>query len=252
MTEPKILFYDIETTPLLGYTWKTYDTNIIAGGLVQDWRLATVAWAWGDGKVQSLADIEGYPKDDNLTYLLHGLFDAADIVVAHNGNSYDQRKARARMIGAGLSPPTPYFEVDTLKEARKVGAWTSAGLAKLTETLDIETKLSSGGFATWRGVMDGDPKAIKQMLKYNEQDVVALRELYYKLRPWMTTGHPNLGLWQEGQLVCTNCASPDVVKRGYQSTRVSRFQRYVCNNCGKWSRVRTRESQAGGGGVVLT
>jgi uncharacterized protein YprB with RNaseH-like and TPR domain len=247
---PAILFYDIETTPLLGYTWRQYDTNIIAGGLVQDWKLATVAWAWGDGKVRSLPG--EYPNDSVLVDLTWELFDQADIVVAHNGNSFDQRKARARMIAAEKLPPTPYHEVDTMREAKKVGSWTSAGLAYLVEHLSLEHKLQSGGFQTWLGYMAGDRKATNQLLTYNEGDVVSLRELYYRLRPWMTTGHPNLGLWHEGQLVCTNCASPDVVRRGYQQTRVSRFQRYVCNNCGKWSRVRTRESQRFGKGVKLT
>jgi transposase-like protein len=39
--------------------------------------------------------------------------------------------------------------------------------------------------------MEGDPKALKLMIKYCIQDIILLEKIYYKLRGYMKT-HPNV------------------------------------------------------------
>ena len=44
MTEPRTLVYDLETSPLVGYAWSPWRTNLT--GLKEDWHLLTVSWTW--------------------------------------------------------------------------------------------------------------------------------------------------------------------------------------------------------------
>ena len=48
MTAPKILVYDIETSPLVSYTWQTFKTNVIK---VKQQQVRTAGWEGVKGKV---------------------------------------------------------------------------------------------------------------------------------------------------------------------------------------------------------
>jgi transposase-like protein len=49
-----------------------------------------------------------------------------------------------------------------------------------------------------------------------------------------------MGALSGEHLRCPNCGSVDIERRGYAYTTVSRFQRFVCKSCGKWSRSNKR------------
>ncbi|MGH9920223.1 MAG: IS1/IS1595 family N-terminal zinc-binding domain-containing protein [Nitrososphaerales archaeon] len=50
-------------------------------------------------------------------------------------------------------------------------------------------------------------------------------------------------------MFCPACGSPDLRREGHARTTVSVYQRYVCRNCGKWSRG-TRRVNTGGTGIT--
>ena len=52
-------------------------------------------------------------SEEALVLRLRQLFDEADIVVAHNGNSFDIKMRNAKFIEFGLTPPSPYKSIDT-------------------------------------------------------------------------------------------------------------------------------------------
>lgn len=231
-TGPAILIYDIETTPLVGYAWRAYDTNLIA--VKEDSRLLCFAYKWyGQDKTHFVKD--GVPVR------LHHLFDQADVLVAHNGDKFDERKANTAFLKAGLGPPSPYQTVDTLKQARKYFASTRSSLKELAREYGLSDKLNTSGFSLWLKCMDGDRKAWREMEQYNRQDVDTLEELYELVRPWMKTGHPNQGLWQRGVTCCPTCGGIDLQARGVRRTSVSAFQAFQCKDCGRYSRARLRD-----------
>ena len=109
MAKPRILIYDLETAPDLGYAWQKWDTNLL--DFHSNWYMLSFAWKWlGERKthVLGLDDYDGYQadmqNDYSLTEDLWMLFDEADITVAHNGDSFDKGKAQARMIFHGMEP----------------------------------------------------------------------------------------------------------------------------------------------------
>ena len=206
----RILYWDFESAPALGWVWRKWETNVLS--FEADWYVLSVAWHWEGDKGYNVASLptslclrENPEDDQGLVRLAHDLFDKADIVIAHNGIAFDTRKIQARMMFHGLNPPSPYSEVDTLKIARKHFSFTSNRLDDLCQPLGIGRKLATGGFDTWLGCMRGDPTAWAKMTRYNKHDVKLLVALYMKLLPW-TTVHPNLATIS-GDLACARSAA---------------------------------------------
>lgn len=243
--EAKILLYDIETTPNLAYVWGKYQQDVIA--YEEQWYIISVAWKWlGQKTVHGavLPDFKTYKKDPSndieIVKLTHSLFEEADVVIAHNGDSFDQKKSHARMMVHGLTPPSPYKSVDTLKVARKYANFNSNKLADLGEILGIGKKLETGGFSLWKGCMEGSPSAWRTMKKYNKQDVVLLEETYLALRPWIQN-HPSMSLLEDKMESCPNCGGENLIKTGYYFTRVNKVQVWKCKDCGAHPRSRLPE-----------
>ena len=60
--------------------------------------------------------------------------------------------------------------------------------------------------------------------------------MYYKLQGWINI-HPNHNIEKE-DLVCPNCGSTHLHRKGYQKSLTNTYQRLHCQNCGKWSRTK--------------
>jgi DNA polymerase elongation subunit (family B) len=240
MTEMKILLFDIETSPNLAYVWGKYDQNVIR--FEEEWQMLSFAYKWhGEKKTYaySLADFPLYKKDKNndreLVAKLHEILSQADVVVGHNSDDFDIRKANARFIAHGLKPPTPFKSVDTKKVAKRYFKFNSNSLSDLGQYLGLGDKLPTGGFDLWLGCMAGNKSSWKKMVAYNKQDVVLLESVYNMFLPWITN-HPNVNILNGQHMSCTNCGSKKLQKRGYGITSVSKHQRYQCSSCGKWSK----------------
>ena len=63
-----------------------------------------------------------------------------------------------------------------------------------------------------------------------------------KVRKW-DKSHPNMGLYSDKSLVCKTCASENIIKRGFNYTKVCVYQAYQCKDCGAYSQSRVRESK---------
>ncbi len=233
MSEPKILFYDIETMAAKVYTWSNYQTNVIQ--TAEDWYLLSVAWKWqGDTKIDYAQKSKKPRKDYKLTKLIWDLFDEADVLVAHNGDSFDQRMMTARFIELGFGPPSPYLTIDTKKVISRVSRNYSNKLDEIARRLDIGRKLDTLGFNTWIGCAKGDAKSWELMKKYNIHDVKLLEEVYMALRPWVE--ELNMSHWSKEEIACKKCKSTNLIKRGFKYTNASVFQAYHCKDCKAYSR----------------
>lgn len=237
--KPRVLLFDIETMANIAYVWGKYEQNVIEYD--QHWYMLTFAWKWlGEKKthVLGLDDFKGYkkgsPDDRQLVQALWKLFDEADVVIAHNGKSFDVKKSNSRFAKYGMNPPSPYKVIDTKIEAKKYLKQDSNKLDDLGDYFGIGRKINTGGFELWLGCESGDVQAWSKMKKYNIQDVILLEKVYLHLLPWMTT-HPNWNLINETNNSCPNCGSSSIMKRGFSITRTSKFQRYQCKECGAWS-----------------
>lgn len=242
----KTLLYDIETSPLVTYAWGIWEQNAIE--VIDDWQMLCFAYKWLDQKkihIVSQDDFKGYKPgvndDKEVVKVLRDLFDEADVIIAHNGNSFDQKKSQARMMYHDLAPPSPYKQIDTKQVAKRYGAFTSNKLDYLNRTFGFEGKIDTGGFATWKGCMAGDKKAWARMKKYNKKDVEELEKLYLYLRPWIQN-HPNQANIDQKPEACPKCGVQGKMQsRGKAMTNTSVYPRYQCLACGGWSRGRKQD-----------
>lgn len=234
----KILIYDIETSPNLAYVWGKWQQDVIA--YKQEWELLSFSYKWlGEKKTYAVG--QNQFTEEHLVLRLHQLFTEADVVIAHNGNKFDQRKVNAKFLEYGLEPPMPYKAVDTLLVAKRYFALNSNKLDDLGKILGIGRKAETGGFSLWLGCMNGDEKAWAKMLRYNKQDVVLLEKVYLKLRPWIDN-HPALNVIGDKPDACPKCeVSGKMQARGWANTKVARRRRYQCTACGGWSQGRYGE-----------
>lgn len=236
----RIALIDLETAPNLGYTWAKYEQNVIS--FVREWFLLSFAVKWYGSdektKVYALPDFAGYDDDRNndaaLTAKLWEVLNEADLVIAHNGDRFDLRKANARFLFHGMSPPAPYRTVDTLKLVRRHFSLNSNKLGDVAKILGLGQKAETGGFGLWESCMAGDRSAWRKMTRYNAQDVDLLEKIYERLRPWHIA-HPAIAAVQDG-FACPACGSALMQKRGHELIGRKRIQRYQCLGCGKWSR----------------
>lgn len=239
----RILTYDIETAPNIGFTWEKWQTNVLE--FTQDWYLISVAWRWlGENKtyVDALPDHGGYfPGDTNDFWLadrLHELFEEADITVTHNGKTFDKPKAQTRMLVHGMDPPSPHLEIDTLQVARKQFAFAGNSLDDLCRSLGLPRKQRHTGFDLWMRVMQGDPAAWSTMKSYNKRDVEILEKLYKRMLPWVPH-HPNMAILDDRPEACPRCGKGPLQSRGVSTNNFSQRRRFQCQSCGGWSLSRS-------------
>jgi uncharacterized protein YprB with RNaseH-like and TPR domain len=240
MKKPKILLFDIETSPNLAYVWGKYQQDVIS--FSKEYELLSVAWKWlGEPKVHC-ATREGAKDDRNLCKILHSQLKQADVVIAHNGDAFDIKKSRARFLFHGLPPVPPIATVDTLKVARKYFKFNSNRLDDLAKYLGIGGKVKHSGFDLWFKCMNDDPKAWKKMIQYNKKDVLLLEDVYNKMRPYMET-HPHLGLLQDFKGSCPKCAHKDCQKYGYRPNPQGLAQRWMCKGCSSYFLTRVTKDK---------
>jgi len=231
----KILIYDLETSPILGWTYGLWQTNVIKAE--KQPIIMSYSYMWYDDKVIHHERLQ--PKDlkkwsdRKLAVSLRDLFNEADIVIAHNANRFDNKVSNAAFLRNGLNPSSPYKTIDTLQVARSVAKLTSNSLNSLGEIFGLGTKSEINHGQLWHKCLMNDKESWDLMEIYNNQDVELLCALYEKLRPYIKN-HPNLGDIEQINGVCPKCLSKNLKKEGTHARRNGRVQSYSCNDCGGW------------------
>lgn len=233
-TPPAILFFDIETLPIVAYTWGTWGVDISNDKIIKDWCCLAFSAKWLDDN-RIIADILT-PKevanrdDERLCKHVWKLLDDADIVVAQNGRRFDIPKMNGRFWKHGLGPPASYKIIDTMESAKKTFGLTYNSLDFLGEYLGAGRKLKID-FSLWEQCDQGHKDALKLMSEYNQQDVILLENVYNKMRPWIQN-HPRLTLYDKVVGKCPVCLGGDYKKIGLYTAAQKQYAEYRCNSCG--------------------
>lgn len=240
MSNPRVLFVDIETAPIVAQVWKIFDENIGVGQIKNDWHILSWSAKWrGESKIM-YADqrrAKNIENDKPLLQQIWKLLDEADIVIWQNGKNFDHKKLNARFVINGMQPPSSYRQIDTRDIARKYFGFTSNGLEYLSDKLCTRYKKLKhkkyAGFELWRECLAGNMDAWRHMEKYNKYDVLALEEVYEKLAPWDNS--INTEVYSDGSKpdTCFSCGGTHIQSRGFYFTNAGKFQKYRCMGCGK-------------------
>ena len=235
--QPKILFFDIESSPVEGLTWGLRETDVVH--VKRNSHLLSFAAKWAHEKKTSCYALPDFPNtfkkdprdDSKLARKLHEVLSSADIIVAHNAQ-FDIRKSWGRFLYHRIPAPPPARVFCTLKTARKHFFLDSNRLDALAKLLLGEGKLKHSGMSMWVRCLEGDPAAFREMKKYNIVDVQILERVFNRLVPY-STSFPDLNMWTKAG-ACPSCQSTHVTQRGFNVAKTRRTQRLQCQSCGHW------------------
>lgn len=232
----RVLFLDIETAPNLVYAWGLWRQNIAINQIVEPSHVMCWSAKWLGEKEIMFASREG-GKTKEMLAKIWDLLNEADVVVTYNGKSFDVPRLNNEFKKHGFAPPSPYQQVDLYRVIRSVFDLPSNKLEYVVRYFNIGHKVKTAGMELWVGCMNGDKKCWAKMESYNKGDVKLTERLYKEILPWIK-GHPNHGLFMGAEIVCPNCGSTSVQKRGLSISGANIYQRYQCmeKSCGKWSR----------------
>jgi uncharacterized protein YprB with RNaseH-like and TPR domain len=241
--EPRVLFFDIETAPIKAYVWGKWQQNVNDDFIIQDWFILcwSAKWMFEDEIYHSALTKKEIKKGDDKRVVknLWKMFDEADVIIAHNGVRFDNKKAKTRFMKFDLGLPRPYQIVDTLLHLRKAGAITSNRLDYVAKRfLGIDGKMDTPK-GLWIDVLNCEENAMETMVAYCDVDVKVLEDVYFYFRKYFQP-HINLSLFMEDVSApkCPTCGSTHLEEYGEYSTTVSVYQSYKCNDCGSLSRAR--------------
>lgn len=260
----RVLHLDIETTPAQVWTYGLWNQNIGIGQIERPPEIMGWATRW-HGEPASTCKYEwspqwaapGHEKDPTFERLWEQL-DEATHVVHFNGKTFDMPWINHEFIKQGVNggrPPSPYKQIDLMKQLRRNVRSISNKLAFLsTDLLGFEGKVEANALTLFleiyraeeamRTVLPGSDAYAKanrawgaaraKLERYCRQDVNLMPKMLDAALPWITGLNTNA---YTGELNgCPNCGGTRLQKRGSAYTLVSRFQRYRCNDCGTWSR----------------
>lgn len=238
MTKPtparvRRLFWDIETSPNVMYSWRAgYKIDLGPHLIIQERKVICICYKWeGEDKVHSLT----WDKDQDDKAMLKAFVEVAseaDEMIAHYGDGFDMPWFRTRCLIHGLTPLPAYKTVDTKAWASKYFYFNSNKLDYLGGLLVGSKKLDTD-FDLWKRVMAGIQSALNYMVKYCKKDVILLERVWTKLRfcvaPKTHSGvFSGLGKWS-----CPHCASEDVIKSKTRVTASGNIQHQMkCESAG--------------------
>lgn len=239
----KILIYDIETHPITAYTWNKWPKSIDDSFIIKDWGILCWSAKWlFEEEVMSAKmtkDELMTLDDERISKSLWQLFDEADVIIAHNNNRFDNKKANTKFLQYKLGRPSPYQTIDTLLHARKRFSITSNRLDYIAQNFfGIEGKMHTEK-GLWRRCMNREYDALEYMSIYCDQDVRVLEDVYLKMRGWIYP-HPNISLIAVADDdCCPACGNTDREETGTPyRTYVNEYTAFRCGGCGHIYRSR--------------
>jgi len=238
----RIITFDIETSPCI-ITKFQFDKNpfIDPASIQKDWFMISACWKeLGNEKVNSVAITE-VGNDYNVVKTLRDALANADIIVGHCIDRFDLRNLNTRLLYHNLPPLPKIPTIDTKKQAKSIGGFTSNKLDYLGKFLLGHGKIKTD-YDLWLRVLKGEKKAIKEMVEYNKVDVIRNEELYLRLRPFMRN-HPHIGVMENGvKADCPKCGAAEVQNRGFTFTASgNKNQKRQCTKCNGWHTVPVKQ-----------
>lgn len=254
MADPNILLWDLET----GYNVATIFSLFTRSGMLPYQAIQQERYiicgsfkTLGKGKTRAvslLGDRDRFnedPTDDEFVVRsLHESLSEADALVAHYGDNFDIKFFNSRAIYHGLDPLPEIPQIDTYKIAKNKFLFNSNKLDYLGQFLGVGEKIKTDE-GLWAACFQGKVSAVRDMVTYNIQDVDLLERVYQKLAPYAQQAQRkiNMNHYYGDNNVCPTCGSGDLHRRGYRYTRVSKFARFQCQECGSWSSAPIRKDE---------
>jgi uncharacterized protein YprB with RNaseH-like and TPR domain len=227
------LFFDIETSPNIGYFWRSgYKQQIGYDNIIQERRIICISYKWElDNKVHHLVWDKNQCDKQMLIDFVE-VANKADELVAHNGDRFDIKWIRTRCLFHRIPMFPKYRTLDTLKKARGSFYFNSNRLDYIAKYLGVGQKMKHEGFSMWVDVMNGDKDALDRMVEYCDVDVVILEDVYHAMQRYIIN-NTHTGVLTGGyKHECPNCGNEHSVLLKNNVTRTGTIKRLMeCDSC---------------------
>jgi hypothetical protein len=240
MPKAKRLIWDLEVLPYEGWFWDTGKQYVSHRNVTGVKTICSAAWKWwGKKKAHCISaldhpdgfSVETVRDDGHIIKALHEVLSEADILIGHNIRRFDMKQFNARALDHGLGPISPKLFVDTLQASKSNFSYPSHSLNYLGERYGIGSKLDTPD-KWWLGVMEGNKGVMRDVTRYNKQDVILNDGVYTKMLPYIHN-HPNINAIEDGvDPKCGKCGSGDLHwKNQYFHTPAAKKRVYYCMAC---------------------
>lgn len=235
----KRLFWDIETSPCVTYTWRTgYKLRIGHHMLIDEAEVICISYKWqGKDEVHTLTWDRGRDKDMIRQFL--PILNQADQSIAHNGDKFDLRWFNTRCLLHGFDGSSLHKTLDTCKIAKSKFAFNSNSLQYIAQRLLGEGKHEHAGFDMWKEIVeDNCPEAMAIMVKYCEQDVLLLERVFLVMEKYQKP-NMNVSVLSGGpKWACPYCGSKNVKKSKTRTTGAGTLQhQMLCHARGEYYQI---------------
>ena len=233
----KRLFFDIETSPNIGFFWSAgYKLNVPYSNIIKERAIICICYKWaGDDKVYSLT-WDNNQDDKKMLEKFMSVANEASELVGHNGDKFDLPWIRTRCLFHRIPVFPTYTTIDTLKHSRSKFRFNSNRLDYIAQYLNVGEKLETGGFDLWKDiVLNKDKEALEKMVTYCKNDVTILEKVHDQLSNYVPH-KTHYGVANSGEKYsCPECGSEDLrfSQKRYTATGTPRIQ-LQCNECHKY------------------
>jgi hypothetical protein len=242
--KPRVLFWDVETSPILAWIWRPgrkvfISHEQIKKGQVTD--IITICWKWlGERELHSLDwDIK---KQDSSKMIeeFTKVIESADLIVAQNGDAFDMKQLNTQRLLHGQGPISWPTSEDTLKQLRKYFAFPSFKLDYIAKALTGAGKAPMG-WQDWVDIVENkNSKALDKMIRYCKRDVVKLEQVFKKISKFCAPKVNMSIVTRNAQDGCPRCGVEHIQSKGIRVTLAGRYRQFQCMKCRHQFRSRNR------------
>lgn len=229
----KRLFFDIETSPNIVYSWRIgYNLSITPDNIIDERKIICISYKWeNEDQIHSLKWDENQCDRQMLIDFVK-VANQADELIAHNGDRFDIKWIRTRCIYHRVPMLPSYRTLDTLKKAKSGFNFNSNKLDYIAKFLGVGAKISHSGFDMWVKVMKGDEEAMDEMVNYCNGDIVLLQDVFLTMLNYMKT-NTHVGVLNNNlKYSCPTCGGEHPVLLKNNVTAMGTVKRLMeCGDC---------------------
>ena len=235
VTKRKRLFFDIESSPNIGFFWQSgFKLNIGPQNIIRERAIICICYKWEDEKETHALTWDSKQSDKKMLEQFSKVINDADEIVGHNGDRFDMPWVRTRCLKYGIEMYPSYTTIDTLKIARSRFKFNSNKLDYIAGFLGIGHKIKTD-FNLWTDiVLNKDKKAMESMVKYCKMDVVLLEKVFKALSKHFPAKTHYGVIFGADRGSCPECGSNELVANNRRTTASGLVKiQYKCKTCDK-------------------
>jgi uncharacterized protein YprB with RNaseH-like and TPR domain len=229
----KRLFFDIETSPNIVYSWRIgYNLNITPENIIDERKIICISYKWESEEEIHTLTWDKNQCDKKMLKEFISVANQADELIAHNGDRFDIKWIRTRCIYHRIPMFPNYKTLDTLKKAKSGFNFNSNKLDYIAQYLGVGAKVKHSGFDMWKGVMMNDKSALSEMVHYCEGDIIVLEDVFLTMQSYIKQNTHAGVLNNNLKYSCPCCSSEQITLLKNNVTAMGTIKRLIeCNEC---------------------